>query len=89
MKEDQEVKEPAIKMKQLSVEKSIYSLAFASMVTPVSKLYALDDFVNDYFFKATVIFFIQMIIISFVFLAAITETDGLDYVQPTTRSLTL
>jgi hypothetical protein len=59
------------------------------MITDVSALYELKDYVEDYFFKATMIFFIQMLIISFILFAALTNTDGLEYVQPTTSSLTL
>lgn len=35
------------------------------------------------------IFFIQILIISFIAIAALTNTDGLEYVQPDTRSLSL
>ena len=75
--------------KQISVDLSIYSLSFASMISEANVKYELKDHVEDYFFKATMIFFIQMLIITFIAIAALTNTDGLEYVQPTTRSLTL
>lgn len=75
--------------KQISVDLSIYSLTFVSMITEVNAKYGLSQFIEDYFFKATMIFFIQILIISFILIAALTNTDGLEYVQPSTRSLSL
>ena len=75
--------------KQISVDLSIYSLTFTSMISEANVKYQLKDHVEDYFFKATMIFFIQMLIITFIAIAALTNTDGLEYVQPTTTSLTL
>jgi hypothetical protein len=50
------------------------------MIQGVNGKYQLDDFIEDYFFKSTMIFFIQMLIISFILVAALTNTDGLEYV---------
>jgi hypothetical protein len=42
----------------MSVDSSIYSLTFISMIKEVNTEYQLDDFIEDYFFKSTMIFFI-------------------------------
>ena len=44
--------------KQVSVDLSIYSLTFASMITQANVKFDLSEHVEDYFFKATMIFFI-------------------------------
>jgi surface polysaccharide O-acyltransferase-like enzyme len=59
------------------------------MISGATVKYDLSEHIEDYFFKATMIFFIQMLIITFIAIAALTNTDGLEYVQPNTRSLSL
>jgi len=44
--------------KQISVDLSIYSLTFTSMISGATVKYDLSEHVEDYFFKATMIFFI-------------------------------
>ena len=44
--------------KQLNIEDSIYCLAFTSMISDIKTEYELDPFLNDYFFKCTIVFFI-------------------------------
>lgn len=51
---EQEYPEP----KQVDVSMSIYSLTFASMIEKATVKYDLAEHVEDYFFKATMIFFI-------------------------------
>lgn len=50
------------------------------MITGINTLFELDEFVQDYFFKAGMIFSIQMLVISFIAIAAFSNTDGLEYV---------
>ena len=68
--------------KQLSIENSIYSLTFTSMISDVRIHFKLDGFINDSFFKSTMVFFIQMTIILLIGIAAYKNTDGLQYQKP-------
>ena len=77
------------KIKQLDVQNSIYCLTFVSMITEVRVKYELDEFVEDYFFKSFMIFFIQMLIVMFILNGALTNTDGLEYIKPELNFLAL
>ena len=76
-------------MKQLNIEDSIYCLAFTSMISDIKTEYELDPFLNDYFFKCTIVFFIQMTIIILIGLAAYNGTDGSEYQHPYPTNMAL
>lgn len=59
------------------------------MITEVRIKYDLDDFIEDYFFKSFMIFFIQMLIILFIFNGALHSSDGLEYTKPEINFLAL
>lgn len=81
--------DPEKKEKQLSVENSIYCLTFVSMISEVRMKYDLDEFIEDYFFKSFMIFFIQILILFFILNGAFNGTDGLEYVKPDINFLAL
>ena len=66
----------------LDFEASIYCVAFISMKSDVKAVWGLSPHVQNYFFKATFIFFIQMGIIVSIGVAALTDEDGLQYEKP-------
>lgn len=59
------------------------------MITGVRIKYDLDDFIEDYFFKSFMIFFIQMLIILFIVNGANTGNDGMEYAKPEIDSIAL
>ena len=74
--DEMDVKEPEDdhgEGKMLTVDMSIYGLTFASMIKGITVKYELNKYVEDYFFKATMIFFIQVLIIFFIANAALNE----------------
>lgn len=89
MSEIKEANDDSIATKQLNIEDSIYCLTFTSMISDIKAEYDLDPFLNDYFFKCTMVFFIQMTIIILIGLAAIHGTDGSEYKKPDPTSMAL
>lgn len=65
-----------------TLDDSIYSLTFVSLITQVCARYDLGFHITEYFFKSTMIFGIQLLMIIFIVKAAMNGKDGLDYVQP-------
>ena len=71
---------------------SIYSIAFVSLMEDTKKKLKeekveLDN--KELFFKCTMIFFIQMLILCFVISSAISNDDGLEYVKPDFQNMVL
>jgi len=44
--------------KQLDVDNSVYALAFTCMIDELRHQFEFDPFLEDYFFKCTMVFFI-------------------------------
>ena len=59
------------------------------MITEVRVKYELDEFIEDYFFKSFMIFFIQMLIVLFILNGALSDTDGLEFIKPELNFLAL
>ena len=59
------------------------------MIEDVRTEFELDPFVNDYFFKTTIVFLMQMTIILLIGLAAYKGTDGSEYVKPEPTNMAL
>ena len=66
-----------------TLDDSIYSLTFVSMIKDITDRYDLGFHIHDYFFKSITIFGIQLLIVVFIVSAAFKGTDGLYYVEPT------
>lgn len=69
----------------LECDSSIYSLTFVCMLDSVrlDKEWDMTKYLADYFFKASMIYCIQMLLIGFVFHQGLTDADGLYFVKPT------
>jgi hypothetical protein len=59
------------------------------MIKDLRTEYDLDPFINDYFFKSSLVYFIQMTIIMLIGLAAYRGTDGSEYVRPEPTNMAL
>ena len=59
------------------------------MISEINVHYELGPYLNDYFFKCTMVFFIQMTIILLIGLAAYHGTDGSYYEHPYPTNMAL
>ena len=80
--------------KELDIDDSVYCLSFTCMISEIRNEFKLQNFLQDYFFKSTMVFFIQMLIITLIFMAGIASeddenSDGLSFVEPTVTQMTL
>jgi len=66
-------------VKEIDIDSSIYCLTFVSMIHNIYQVFDLVAHVEDYFFKSTMIFAIQFLIMALVFYAALTDEDGLQF----------
>lgn len=75
----------------LEPDSSIYSLTFVCMLDSVrlDKEWDMTKYLADYFFKASMIYCIQMLLIGFVFHQGLSDADGLYFVKPTFNQMTL
>lgn len=73
----------------LDLDNSIYCLTFVCMIDSMRLDWGFTKYLEDYFFKASMIYFIQMVLISFMLRAALMGYDGLDYVKPTFNQLSI
>lgn len=71
------------------MENSIYSLTFVSMMREIKAEFKLDAHLEDYFFKATMVFFIQILIIFLILASVPGDEDGNEFTQPTTTNIVL
>lgn len=69
--------------KHLNIEDSIYSYTFLSMIKEVKLNYELNEYVDDYFFKSTIIFTIQLAVTSIIYFNAKNGEDELEFMKPT------
>jgi len=66
----------------LAIDNSIYCLAFFCLIEKIRIDFHLTNNLEDYFFKATMIFFIQFLLTVFIFYSALANADNLDYEMP-------
>lgn len=66
----------------LAIDNSIYCLSFFCMIEKIRLDFNMTNLLEDYFFKSTMIFFIQMILTTFIFYSAMTGADNLDFEMP-------
>ena len=59
----------------LAIDNSIYCLAFFCMIEKIRLDFHLTHNLEDYFFKSTMVFFIQFVLTVFIFLSALTDAD--------------
>jgi len=72
-----------------TLDDSIYSMTFVSMMEKIEQRYDLSFYVEDYFFKSCLIFAIQILIIGVIIKSIANGTDGRFYVKPTLGSMVL
>ena len=73
----------------LDLDNSLYCITFTCMIESVRLDWGLTKHIEDYFYKSSMIFFIQIVLISFMLRAAMLDFDGLDYVQPSFNQLAI
>lgn len=66
----------------MDTDSSIYCVTFVSMLKDVEKEYKLGKHVEDYFFKASIIFFLQFFIVYLVLNGTIGSHDDFEFVEP-------
>ena len=59
------------------------------MIEKVRLDFHMTNLLEDYFFKATMIFFIQMVLTIFIFYSAMTGADNLDFEMPSFNQMTM
>lgn len=59
------------------------------MLDSVRLQWDMTKYLDDYFFKASMIYFIQMLLIGFIFRQGLNDEDGLYFVKPTFNQMTL
>ncbi len=67
----------------LSTDNSLYGLTFCCLVDKIRHDFKLTMHLDDYFYKCTMIFCIQVMLVLFIFYSAYTGLDRLKPVQPT------
>ena len=81
--------EDASAEKYLDIDDSVYCLTFTCMIKDIKHKFGFDAYLEDYFFKSTMVFFIQMLIISLILVAGLDDSDGLAFVEPSLTQMTL
>lgn len=73
----------------LRIDNSIYCLTFFCMIDEIRVNFNLTKNLEDYFFKSTMVFFIQILLTIFILYSAFTDADNLEYERPTFNQMTL